>query len=207
VCGRFSLTDPTRLAAAFPRFRFREFSETRLPRFNIAPTQPVIGVRNDGRDIAEPMTWGIKGRVNIRAESIAARRGPVRRRCIEFADGFYEWRGRQPVYYTLRSGEPFAFAGTWEPNADGAPFCDLVTCEPNRLVAEVHDRMPVILAGSAIDLWLSREELPPEVAFSLLKPYDAKAMTARDVSMRVNNAKYDAPDVLQADPPQPTLGL
>ncbi len=202
MCGRFTLTDPVRLQRTFRQFRFPEFSETRLPnvpRYNVAPTQPVLAVRNDGRDTVELMHWGIRGRINIRAESIASRRGPVRRRCIEFADGFYEWHNRQPVYYTLTSGEPFAFAGLWEPENDAAA-CDVITCEPNALVAPVHDRMPVILTGSNVELWLSPEPLPPEVAASLLKPYDAQLMHSREVSRRVNDAKYDAPDVLRAGP-------
>jgi putative SOS response-associated peptidase YedK len=201
MCGRFSLTKPAALAAAFPRFRFPEFSETRLPRYNIAPTQSVLGVRNDGRDIVEELRWGIRGRINIRAESILARRGPVRRRCVEFADGFYEWSNRRPYYYTLKSGKPFAFAGLWEAeNASAA--CDVATCEPNALVAKVHDRMPVILTGSAVDLWLDPEPLPPEVAASILRPLDASLMEVREVSARVNNANYDAPDVLTSPDPR-----
>ena len=199
MCGRFSLTDPLRLPRAFPQYRFPEFSETRLPRFNIAPTQRVLGVRNDGKRVAELLKWGVAQRINIRSESLAARRSPIRRRCIQFADGFYEWRARRPVYYTLRSGEPFAFAGTWEPQ-DGSADCDIVTCVPNALVAEVHDRMPVILPREALDVWLDPEPLPPEVAASILKPYDARLMTARGVSRRVNSAIYDAPDVLDPEP-------
>ncbi len=199
MCGRFSLIDPLRLPRAFPQYRFPEFSETRLPRFNIAPTQRVLGVRNDGKRVAELLKWGITQRINVRAESLAARRSPLRRRCVQFADGFYEWHAKQPVYYSLRSGAPFVFAGTWEPEGGGAS-CDIVTCAPNELVAEVHNRMPVILPSAALDVWLDPEPLPPEVMASLLKPYDAKLMTSREVSRRVNRATYDAPDVLDADP-------
>lgn len=200
MCGRFTLAKPGALATAFPRFRFPEFSETRLPRYNIAPTQAVLGVRNDGRDVVEELHWGIHGRINIRGESIAARRGAVRRRCIEFADGFFEWSNRRPFYYTLESGNPFAFAGLWEPD-NGTAACDIVTCEPNALVAPVHNRMPVILTGDAIELWLDPEPLPPEVAASVLRPIDAALMRVREVSTRVNNANYEAPDVLEsADP-------
>ena len=198
MCGRFTLTAPGALSAAFPRFRFPEFSETRIPRYNVAPTQSVLGVRNDGRDVVEELRWCIDGRINIRAESIAARRAPVRRRCIEFADGFYEWRDRRPFYYTLRSEEPFAFAGLWEPQ-NGSAACDVVTCEPNALVAQVHDRMPVILTGSNVDLWLDPEPLPPEVAASILRPLDANLLNVRAVSTRLNNANYDAVDVLNKD--------
>jgi putative SOS response-associated peptidase YedK len=201
VCGRFTLTKPAALASAFPRFRFPEFSETRLPRYNIAPTQNVLGVRNDGRKVAEELLWGIRGRINIRAESILARRGPIRRRCIEFADGFYEWSDRHPFYYTLKSGGPFAFAGLWEP-LDGTASCDIATCEPNALVAGVHNRMPVILMDSAIDLWLDPEPLPAEVAGPILRPLDAGLMHVREVSRRVNNANYDAADVLESAEPR-----
>lgn len=197
MCGRFTLAHPGALSAAYPRFRFPEFSETRLGRYNIAPAQAVLGVRNDGRNLIEPLHWGIRGRINIRAESIAGRRGPVTRRCIEFADGFYEWRDRRPYYYTLRSGRPFAFAGLWEP-LDGGAACDIATCPPNELVAPVHDRMPVILSDDAIEPWLDPKPLPPEVAAALLRPYDARLMEVREVSRRVNNANYDAADVLEA---------
>jgi putative SOS response-associated peptidase YedK len=200
MCGRFTLARPTALAAAYPNLRFPEFSETRLPRYNIAPTQAVLGVRNDGGGVAELMRWGIGGRINIRAESILARRGPIGRRCIEFADGFYEWSNGRPFFYALDSGAPFAFAGLWEAS-NGTAACDVVTCEPNALVAPVHDRMPVILTGSAVDLWLDPEPLPPDVAGAILRPFDARLMRSREVSRRVNNANYDAPDVLdEADP-------
>jgi putative SOS response-associated peptidase YedK len=201
MCGRFTLARPEALAAAFPAIRFDEFSETRLPRYNIAPSQAVIGVRNDGRLSAEIMRWGIRGRINIRAESILARRGPVRRRCIEFADGFYEWRAGHPYYYTLRSGEPFAFAGLWEAE-NGSACCDLVTCPPNDLVAAVHDRMPVILRSDAIAFWLDPEPLPPEAFASVLQPFDAERMDVRAVSRRVNNANYEGADVLDTAEPR-----
>ncbi|HVN68693.1 MAG TPA: SOS response-associated peptidase [Candidatus Binatia bacterium] len=203
MCGRFTLTKPEALAVAFPRFRFPEFSETRLPRYNVAPAQGVLGVRNDGRDLVEELRWGIRGRINVRAESILARRGPVRRRCIEFADGFYEWSQRRPFYFTLKTGEPFAFAGLWEPE-NGSAECDVATCEPNALVARVHDRMPAILTREAVDLWLDPDPLPPAVAASLLRPLDAALMSVREVSTRVNNANYDAADVLD-EPAEPRL--
>jgi putative SOS response-associated peptidase YedK len=75
-------------------------------------------------------------------------------------------------------------------------------------VQGVHDRMPVILAPDALALWLEPEELAPDVATSVLQPYDATPMRARDASTRLNNARYDAPDVLHDDDPvQQSLGF
>ena len=77
----------------------------------------------------------------------------------------------------------------------------MATCEPNSLVAPVHDRMPVILTAANVDLWIDPDRLPPEVAAAILRPLAADLMTVREVSMRVNNANYDAADVLSsADP-------
>lgn len=202
MCGRFSLSKPQALPGAFPRFRWPEFSETRLPRYNVAPSQTVLAVRNDGNATVEPMRWGIRGRINVRAESLAAWRRPIQRRCVEFADGFYEWRERRPFHYTLRSGQPFVFAGLWDADEAGAS-CDIITCEPNRIVAPVHDRMPVILNPANIALWLDPEPLPPEVAAGILRPFDADEMTVREVSPRLNNANYDSADVME--PPEPRL--
>jgi putative SOS response-associated peptidase YedK len=202
VCGRFTLTNPLGIRTAYPRFRFEEFSEYRLPRFNIAPTQGVLGVVNDGKEQVASLSWGIDGRINARAETVASHAVPFR--CIVFADGFYEWRGRKPVYYTRRDDRVFAFAGVWQPGA--VPQCSIVTCPPNELVAPVHDRMPVMLADDTLDRWLAPEDLSPQEARSLLVPYDAVAMQSRTVSMRLNNANYDAPDVLiDNDPIQEPL--
>jgi len=202
MCGRFTLTNPLGIRTAYPRYRFEEFSEYRLPRFNVAPTQGVLAVVNDGRELVAPLTWGIDGRINARAETVASH--PVAFRCIVFADGFYEWRGRKPVYYTLGDERIFAFAGIWQPGP--SPKCAIVTCAPNELVAQVHDRMPVILSDEVLDRWLSPQDLSHEQARSLLVPYAAAAMHSRTASMRLNDARYDARDVLiDNDPVQDSL--
>jgi putative SOS response-associated peptidase YedK len=204
MCGRFTLTDPLRIRAAYPRYRFEEFSEYRLPRFNIAPTQAVLGVLDDGNERVTTLQWGIDGRINARAETVAQR--PLPFRCIIFADGFYEWRGRKPVYYTMHDDRVFAFAGIFEPVTTGPPPCAIITVPANSLVAPVHDRMPAILKDDELDAWLAPKDLAPEQARAFLKPYGAGAMHARDVSMRLNDARYDAPDVLvDNDPVQETL--
>lgn len=199
MCGRFTVTDPARLKGIYgQRFRFEEFSETRLPaRYNVAPTQPVLVVRSGGSNAVEEMTWGIHGRINARAETLAAR--TQRERCIVFADGFYEWSNKRPTYFALRDREPFAFAGIWRARTGGAAECAVITCEPNALVRPVHDRMPAILPDDALDVWLGEDPLPPDIVRAVLRPYPAEAMMAVPASMRLNNVRYDAPDVLIDD--------
>lgn len=199
MCGRFTLTDPSRIRATYPGYRFEEFSEYRLPRFNIAPTQDVLGVLDDGSECVIALHWGIDGRINARAETLTQRALPFR--CMIFADGFFEWRGRKPVYYTMKDDRVFAFAGIFKPVASGRPRCAIITVAANALVAPVHDRMPAILKGDDIATWLSPGDMPPVQASTLIRPYDSAAMQARDVSMRLNDTRNDSPNVLIDDDP------
>jgi len=139
VCGRFALTvDPANLQDAFPEFTF---PGQLAPRFNIAPTQPVLVIPNDGTGRADFFVWGLipswakdpsigARMINARAETLADRVGAAQkpffraayryRRCLILADGFYEWQAQVgskvkiPNYIRLKSGRPFAFAGLWE---------------------------------------------------------------------------------------------
>ena len=197
------------------------------PSYNIAPTtmQPVI---RSNRDTAEremvAMRWGMvphfaksladfKGysTFNARAETLitaATWRGPFqRRRCLVPANGFYEWKkldakSKQPYALTLKSREPFAFAGLWdawkEPaSGDWLQSFAIVTTEPNELTATIHDRMPVILRPSDYDRWLDRDdEVRP--LLDLLRPYDAGEMTAYTVDPRVGNVRNNDPGLCEA---------
>ncbi|GLC26738.1 SOS response-associated peptidase [Roseisolibacter agri] len=111
--------------------------------------------------------------------------------------------GKQPWAIRLRDGEPFAFAGLWEtwrdpadPGAAWLATCTLITTTPNALVRRVHDRMPVLLPPGAVGEWLD-PDTPPERARELLVPYDATAMEAWPISLRINTPAYDEPDVLE----------
>jgi putative SOS response-associated peptidase YedK len=142
MCGRFTLTvDPADLQEAFPDFNFPAQVGAR---FNIAPTQPVLVLPNDGMNRADFYVWGLipswakdpaigSRLINARAETLAEK--PAFRsaykyhRCLIFADGFFEWQtqpgatklsphpgipGKLPHLIRLKSGKPFAFAGLWE---------------------------------------------------------------------------------------------
>ena len=163
---------------------------------------------------APPSSWAkdasIGARmINVRAETVAET--PAfhttlrRRRCLVLVDGFYEWQRvagskvKRPMRITLRTGEPFAFAGLWEEwrNPEGIPIqsCTIITTAPNELLAPVHNRMPVILPRDAESLWLDAFVGDPALLANVLRPY-AAAMDAYEVSPLVNSAANDTPEVL-----------
>ena len=160
--------------------------------------------------------------INARAETIAEKnsfkRPFAKKRCIIPADGFYEWKKiegqkrKQPMYMTTIDGSPFAFAGLWEVwkdknnlDDDGEPLelysCTIITGQPNEKVAEVHDRMPVMLPPDAWDTWLDRDNHDIEALQDLLVPAPAELIQLRMVSTDVNNVRNNGPSLIEeADP-------
>ena len=149
-----------------------------------------------------PLTLG-----NARAETLLAkpsfRDAAQHRRCLVPADGFYEWEKagptRLPHYFALKDGQPFFFAGLWEPAHGDTPaaFC-IVTTTPNALLQSIHDRMPVILGPNSGPAWLGDQPLDPAQLTRLCRPLPAGRMTGHRVDPRVNNARYEAPDCIVA---------
>ncbi len=107
-----------------------------------------------------------------------------KRRCLIVADGFYEWKTegskKMPLYYYLKSGRPFGFAGLYEtwmsPDKKETNTCTIITTAANELIAPVHDRMPVILSGEQEKAWLEGDAADAAGLLSLLKPYPADKM-------------------------------
>ena len=222
MCGRFTLkTDPETLTETFPSFTTPAADEM-APRYNIAPSQPVAVVPNNGENSVEFFQWGLipswakdpkigNRMINARSETLAEKpsfRTPYkRRRCLILSDGFYEWRSepgsksKTPIYIRLKSEKPFAFAGLWEawyPSTDDDPLlsCTIITTSPNSLMETIHRRMPVILEPDAYDLWLDPSEQSPKQLDGLLKPYPAEEMMAYPVSRLVNRPSNDSPDCI-----------
>jgi putative SOS response-associated peptidase YedK len=192
------------------------------PSWNIAPQtfQPVIRLNRDTgeREIAL-MRWGLVpfwardakvgySTINAQAETITIsptyREAFKHRRCLVPADAFYEWqkidsKTKQPFAISLKTGEPYAFAGLWEiwrdTNAGTAlrSFA-IVTTDPNEVVQPLHNRMPVIVPERDYDRWLSTESARPPI--DLLRPYDGGLMTAWKVNMAVGNVKNDSPELI-----------
>ncbi|MGH7369454.1 MAG: SOS response-associated peptidase, partial [Candidatus Methylomirabilaceae bacterium] len=190
------------------------------PRYNIAPTQTVIVVNDDGTRHLMQMQWGLipswakdptigTRMINARGETVATkpafRAALRRRRCLIPADGFYEWqpvgRRKQPVYITLKTREPFSFAGLWEiwTSREGKELktCTIITTEANELLKPIHDRMPVILTKEAESVWLGPTIQDPAILLPLLTPYPAQEMEVHPVSTRVNNPTHDSPECIQ----------
>ena len=213
MCARFTLAGPERIADRYPQFRLRRSWPRR---YNIAPTDDVLAVRNDAGGELAPLRWGLvppwardlstgQKLINARAETLAEkpafRDALQHRRCLIFADGFYEWTGpksrRLPYRFTREDGGPFAFAGLWErwgPKDARVESCTIVTCAPNALLAAFHDRMPVMLDDDAFEDWLHGDV---EAAVSTLVPYDAARMRSSAVTPEVNRPAFDDPRAIE----------
>lgn len=221
MCGRFSQT-------ASPDIIAEQFQVSDLPliqpRYNIAPSQPVVAIRIDPDTTTRTLVllrWGLipswakdpkigNQCINAKAETVAEkpafRSAFKKRRCLVIATGFYEWqvqeRTKQPMWIGLRSKRPFAFAGLWEHwmPTDGEPLetCTIITTEPNDLMASIHNnRMPVILAPASYDQWLDPTFQQAEPLKALLRPYSSEELTVHPVSTLVNNPRHDAPQCLE----------
>ena len=225
MCGRFSLT--SRGQRLRQRFGLSAEPDELTPRYNIAPTQPVLVIPNRTQRLLRPARWGLipnwakeasigNRMINARAETLTSsnvfRDALELRRCLIPADGFYEWKRegpkqRTPFYIHSRDGEPFAFAGLWDVwrprGGDPIASCTIITTAPNELVATLHDRMPVILPPEAYDTWLAPAPLSPEKLMPLLVPYPAEALQAYAVSSLVNSANNEEPGCITPLEPQP----
>lgn len=219
MCGRFTLTaDPELLAEAFPGVAPPvEFA----PRYNIAPTQPVVVIPNDGQNQMHLFRWGLipswakdisigSRLINARGETIhekpSFRTAYRRRRCLIVADGFYEWKKeadgktKTPWYIYLKNRQPFAFAGLWEvwhgPDGSVLPTATIITTTPNDFMASLHNRMPVILPPDTWADWLTPAEIRAPENLELLQPLPSDAMDAHPVSRAVNRPTNDGPDLI-----------
>jgi putative SOS response-associated peptidase YedK len=169
MCGRFAL-----IVTGDNVVDYFGLSETPslVPRYNIAPSQPVlcVGLSRDGKPAPALFRWGLvpgwaadakKAPINARAEAAAGKptfaEALRKRRCLIPATGFYEWeqlpgRRKRPWHFRLVGGGLFAFAGLWEARRPvaGPPLltCALLTASANDVVKPVHARMPLILPGA-----------------------------------------------------------
>lgn len=220
MCGRFTITLP--LDELIVRYLIMENRLAKFaPNYNVAPMQfiPAIIEDKQGNRLGE-LRWGLvpswakedkngASMINARAESLqdkpAFRKLLTTRRCLIPADGFYEWQqragGKQPYRIVMKDGSPFAFAGLYDiwtdPQGNKLATCTIITTEPNSLMAEIHNRMPVILQPAHEAEWLARDNSDTGSLLKLLQPYDAAKMRAYPVSSAVGNVRNNTKKLLE----------
>jgi putative SOS response-associated peptidase YedK len=219
MCGRFTLTvNPAEVQETFSPYTFpQKFA----PRFNIAPTQPVLAIPNDDQNTADFFVWGLipmwakdpaigNKLINARGETLEEKpafRGSLKyKRCLILADGFYEWKGadgkkvKTPFFIHMKDRKPFAFAGLWDswnsPDGSLIKSCTIITTEPNELTGIIHNRMPVILHPRDYAKWLNPSPQTPDQLKPLIKPFPAELMDAYPVSTLVNAPANDTPELV-----------
>jgi putative SOS response-associated peptidase YedK len=221
MCGRFTLKTPAEtVAVLFPGLTTPATS----PSYNIAPTQQVIAVRSEKTGDPEVVNfrWGLIpswaadtkiGATMINARSETARSKPSfrsafkRRRCLVFADGYYEWQRlgakKQPHYITNPDNQiGFCMAGLWERWTDkstgtNVESCTILTTPANNRLAPIHDRMPVVLNGDCFDCWLDPDFQDYEYLQSLLVPAAEDMFQAIPIGTLVNNPRNNSPDCIK----------
>lgn len=221
MCGRFMLISSSRnVREHFDVERSIDFHR----RYNIAPSQEIVGVIRSGWDSQREMTtfrWGLipawakdshsgKALINARAETVADkpafRNAFKSRRTLIPANGFFEWdnktRSRSPYLIGLENDALFAMGGIWELSTDAEnPIqrsCSILTTESNGLVANIHDRMPVIVRKENYGDWIASGPLNELIAAIIFEPFPSGQMKMREVNSVVNKADYDHPDCIQS---------
>jgi putative SOS response-associated peptidase YedK len=186
MCGRFTLKTPAsqlfeQLSLQLDPRPLGEFP----PRFNICPTQSVIAVLGEDKELSTHwLRWGLvpfwaddlsigSRMINARSETVSEKpsfRKPfAKQRCLIPADGYFEWHTtqvankpkKQPYWIHLPEDKPFVFAGLWDSNtkATGKPVvtCTILTAAAAPEIATLHDRMPVLIAPADYETWLYSE--------------------------------------------------
>ncbi|MCC6438161.1 MAG: SOS response-associated peptidase [Acidimicrobiales bacterium] len=222
MCGRFvSSSKPGELADYFAA---EPAPDVELAaNYNVAPTSEVYVVYDDGRvRRLDAFRWGLvppwakdlsvgARMINARAETVATtnafRKAFAHRRCIVPADGFYEWtkvpghKRKQPWYIHRPDGEPYAFAGLWErwrpgPAEPWMLSCTIITGAANEKMAELHDRMPIVLPPDRWSQWLD-PATDTELVGALLVPTPSQLVTFHPVSTEVNKATNQGPQLVE----------
>lgn len=216
MCGRYTLSLPIAEVAIELGIDNPEFEVE--PRYNIAPTQRVPVLTAEKPLHLSLFRWGLipswakdpsigNKLLNARAETLsekpAFREAFSQRRCLIPADGFYEWKaspyGKIPQHIHHKNRSLLTFAGLWESwkDAEGREIRSytIITTSPNQLMAEIHDRMPVIISPEERAIWLS-ENAPVQRLQSLMHPFREGELEAISVSEAVNSTKNEGPELL-----------
>ena len=231
MCGRSSLTKTEKELEE--RFNASFYSEdleryNPLPNYNVAPSHITPVITNIDPEHFSAFRWGLipfwakdikigYKMINARKETVLEKntfkKAVASRRCIVPFDGFYEWKktpsGKEPYRIITTDQEIFTVAGLWDKwvNEKGEEVFSftLLTQDPNTVVGEIHDRMPVILRKDQEDLWLS-DDLSPQQLVDMLEPYPDEYTKAYQVSKSVNNVRNNSAELIEpVEDSTPTL--
>ncbi len=220
MCGRFTQQRPASELAEI--FGAEPLVDDPGGHFNVAPTdQALVVVQRDDRRAVTAYRWGLiphwatDARVgsrmfNARAETLTAspayREAFRRRRCLVPVDSFYEWKRegtiRQPYRVSQANGRPLALAGLWagwhDPATDTVRRTfTIVTTTPSVSLADLHDRMPVVVSEEAWTRWLAPGMAGSGELLGLLAPNDAVELQIQAVSRLVNDVRQDGPALIE----------
>jgi putative SOS response-associated peptidase YedK len=216
MCGRYSFAPDLKIVNE--HYSITVNDGKLLLNFNCAPTQLLPVITNEIPLRFSLFRWGLipfwaKGvsignkLINTRAETIlekpSFRQSFKHRRCIVPADAFYEWKamglkGRKKPYRIFLKNQPvFSMAGLWDlwksPVGESIFSFSIITTSPNEIMADIHNRMPVILPKEAEKFWI--ESYDEKELLGLLKPFPADQMEAYRISELVNSPANNTAEV------------
>jgi putative SOS response-associated peptidase YedK len=215
MCGRFEIHSALEIIAQI--FGIDNITFDYRPSYNIAPSQDILLVVNNGKRRLVQSRWGFVPSwskdlssgykmINAKAETLAEKRSFKtafeKQRCLVVADGFYEWQktgaAKKPYYIRLKSRQPFGFAGLYNiwKSPEGEEICTstIITTDANEILQPIHNRMPVIASSDKYDLWLDSSVHDKDILASILKPYPSEEMELYRVTQKMNSFKYNNPE-------------
>jgi putative SOS response-associated peptidase YedK len=220
MCGRFTQERPASELAEI--FGAEPLVDDPGPRYNVAPTdETLVVVQRDERRAITAYRWGLvphwstdlkagSRMFNARAETLttspAFRDAFQRRRCLVPVESFYEWKRegtvRQPYRVVREDGRPLALAGLWagwkDPSTEQVRRTfTIVTTTPNEAMADLHDRMPVLVPDDAWDRWLRRAPAELDELLAMLQPTDEIPLRIYAVNRYVNDVRRDGPELIE----------
>ena len=227
MCGRLRLSSDYSEIKIRLKFAPNSVAPNFEPDWNKPPTAPMlVAIRSvNGERVPKMMKWGLIphwakddklqfSTFNARAEEFTTKpafRDAWKRgqRCLVVTDGFYEWKKldtngklKQPYAIAMADDGPMVMAGLWAKwksptSGEEVLSCTILTCEPNSAMAEVHDRMPVILAENDWPMWLGEEPAnEQELLLALLKPCPDEDLKIWPVDKMVGNVKNNGPQLI-----------
>lgn len=226
MCGRYTII--AKAEEIEKRFNV-EVPELYTPSYNAAPTQILPVITNQRPEGLSFFKWGlipswakdtsigpklINARSETISEKVSFKNALVHHRCLIIADGFYEWKrstnkSKIPYRIFLNTKKLFAFAGLWEEykdeNQNLVHTFTIITTKANKVISNIHERMPVILDQDSEKLWLSSEPSTAE-QLELLKPYSGQKMEFHTVSHLVNAVSNNNVQLIAPAPPTDQRG-